>query len=560
MNLNRRHLFSAGLGAMAVASLAACQQQKPGEGGGRGSDPQGSTQTLPSTAWERADYSAVKDGGTLTLSVAQVPDNWNSDQTQGNLADLSDIREPQGYGQFSKASEAGEISFNPDYIVEATLTSTEPQVVTVKMNPKAVWEDGTPITIKDLQAYATALSGKDKAYQLVSTKGWEDIKEVKQTADEFTGEIHFANKVVDWQPLCYPSLPASISSDPEVFNNGYTAKGTPSCGPFKLKSFDKTAIILERNPNWWGQKPKLESIIFRVLTQQQQPSSFGNGEIDVVDIANGDVYNTAKKRSDVVIQKSNGVTWTHLTINTERITDLEVRKAIAYGVNREVIGAAVISPLETPVVLLNDVIYLPGQKGYIDPWNGEVKYDKAKAEEILQAAGYAKGSDGVYAKDGKPLAFSVTVPADAKSNIDRATQVQKDLNAIGFKIDLQTVPSDNYFKEYVQPHNFDLVTFSWVGTAYPHSGINLFSPKESKQNFTGWGDEKVDKLGVEAYQEFDKEKRIKVTNDFSKALLNAFPIIPFYVTPKVMGLKKGLVNFGARQFESVDWTTVGFKA
>lgn len=556
VNLNRRHLFSAGLGAMAVASLAACQQQKPGEGG---SGQQGSASPLVSTAWERAEYSAVKDGGQLTLSVVQVPDNWNSDQTQGNLADLTDIRNPQGYSQFTRANESGEISFNPDY-VEAKLASEDPQVVEIKMNPKAVWEDGSPITIKDLQAYAMALSGKNEAYELVSSKGWEDIKEVKQTADEFTGEIHFDKKVVDWQPLCYPSLPASISSDPEVFNKGYTSKATPSCGPFKLKSFDKTAIILERNPKWWGQAPKLEMIIFKVLTQQQQPSSFGNGEIDVVDIANGDVYNTAKKRSDVVIQKSNGVTWTHLTINTERISDLEVRKAIAYAVNREVIGAAVISPLETPVVLLNDVIYLPGQTGYIDAWGGEVKYDKAKAEEILTAAGYAKGSDGVYAKDGKPLAFSVTVPADAKSNIDRATQVQKDLNAVGFKIEIQTVPSDNYFKEYVRPHNFDLVTFSWVGTAYPHSGINLFSPKDSKQNYTGWGDEKVDKLGVDAYQEFDKEKRIKVTNEFSKALLGAFPIIPFYVAPKVMGLKKGLVNFGASQFESVDWTMVGFKA
>src|SRR5690625_7876685 len=74
-------------------------------------------------------------------------------------------------------TEDGEWELDSNYLVSAEVTSEDPQIVTVKYNPDAVWENGDPVTIEDLIAYAKALKGDDDAYQVASTVGWEQIKE-----------------------------------------------------------------------------------------------------------------------------------------------------------------------------------------------------------------------------------------------------------------------------------------------------------------------------------------------------------------------------------------------
>ena len=521
---------------------------------------------LPNTDWVRADYDMVKNGGTLTLSVSQIPDNWNSSQADGALNDLTKIRQPMGYEAEIRAAADGTLSFNKDYIESATVKSQNPTVISVKYNPKAVWEDGTPITINDLKAQIAAQSGTNPAYQVASTKGSEDVKEVRQTTDQFTGEVEFKGQYADWQSLVFPSLPASISNSPEAFNKGYTTKSTPSYGPYRVKSIDTNGqvITLERNPKWWGRQGKLDTIIFKVVTQAQAPQAFANGELDARELENGNEYATAKKRADGSIQKTNGLSWSHITINTTRgaLGDIKVRQAMGLAINRTLIGQAVVGPFEVPVSLVNNPVYVPGQKGYQDVYHGALdKQDPAKAEQMLKDAGYTKGSDGVYAKDGKSLSFSITVPAGTKSNIDRATQIQKDLNAIGFKIDLQTVPGDQYFKSYINVKNFDLATFTWKGTLYPlQSAANILSPIDSKQNHTGYANPKIAELNQKANSEFDPEKRIELGNQMAEAMLSDYTLIPFYATPVVFSVKKELVNYGASQFENYDWTMVGWSA
>ena len=57
----------------------------------------------------------------------------------------------------------GSTTVNTDYFTNVELTSTDPQVVTYTINPKAVWSDGTPITWEDIASQINATSGKDKA-------------------------------------------------------------------------------------------------------------------------------------------------------------------------------------------------------------------------------------------------------------------------------------------------------------------------------------------------------------------------------------------------------------
>src|SRR5699024_10622507 len=412
----------------------------------------------------------------------------------GALGDRADILEPMWPGSYT-AAEDGSVELNPDTVLSAEVTNEDPQIVTVKYNPEGVWEDGSPITIKDFISQWKACNGANEEFQLASTTGWEDIADVRETDDEYTGEIEYSSTFPDWIQYLYPSLPASITSDPNVFNEDYVTTPTPSYGPFMVDNIDQTGevVTLKRNENWWGQAPKLETIIFSVVSQAQMPSTFANGEIDALSIADGDTYSQASGRSDAVIQKTNGVTWTHVTLNVtgddNPLADAQVREALSRAINRDAVGEAVVAPLEAPVVKVDNFVFMPGQDGYEDSFEAgsgsPLEYDPDAAGALLDEAGWELNGD-VREKDGKQLTLSVTVPADTKSNSDRARQIQNDLNAVGFSVELDTVPSDAYFDEYVDPGDFDMVTFSWIGTLFPQqSSANLFYPATSGQNYTG---------------------------------------------------------------------------
>lgn len=570
LDSTRRRFLQSSAVVGGVGLLAACGQKSSDEQAKDAADKNKAAADdaakLPGTAWTRADYDKVTDGGKISYAISQLPDNWNYYQANGLLADLSTVLGPV-WGNTLNIAEDGSNEINPDYVSSAELTSEDPQIVTVKFNPKGVWEDGKPIVVDDLINQWKSSNGTNDKYEAASTTGWEQIKDIRQTDDEYTCEVEYDGKYADWITLIYPDLPSKITKDPEEFNKGYVDDPLPSKGPYKVTKIDKSGqvITLGRNDKWWGRQGKLETIVFPVVSQQQMPSAFANSELDIISIADGDTLAQAKTRSDAAIQNANGLTWTHVTINTTGgdgvLADEKVREAIARGINRDAVGQAVVGPLEAPIQLVDNVVYMPGQDGYDDSYelNGKkLEYDKDGAAKILEDAGWKLNGD-VREKDGKKLQLKITVPADTKSNSDRASQIMKDLNSIGFKVELNTVPSDAYFDEYINPKNYDLVTFSWVGTAFPVPGAtNLFYPVKSQQDYTGLDQDAELKEPVAGMLgELDAKKRIQDASEFSKIVLGGYAIVPFYATPTVFAVKKGLVNIGASQFESVDWTQVG---
>lgn len=566
-----RRLFLAGTGVVgSAAALAACggqqtaeeQQSQAAEENSQAAEEQSE---LPGTAWERMDYDEVPDGGTLKKAILTFPANWNREQVDGNNADTTEIAAPCGAGAEIIIDEAGEKTLNPDYIESAELTSEDPQVVTVKYNPNAKWDNGDPIVVADLIAAWKALNGSNEEFLVVSTVGWDQIESIEQGDDEYSATITFASPFIDWITVLHPVAPAAVYADPETFNTGYASEPTPGKGPFKVANLDTSGgvVTLERNPEWWGRAPKLESLIFQVVDQTTQPQSFANGEIDWLDVGTGDVLSQAKTRSDANIQTSGGLTWTHLTLNVKggggALEDVKVREAIARGIDRDAIGRAVVGPLEAPIVLVDNFVYMPGQDGYEDSFGG-LTFDAEAAGALLDEAGWALEGDK-RTKDGKTLDLSIVIPADTKSNSDRARQVQTNLNAIGMNVELQTVPSDGYFPDYVMPKSFDMVTFSWVGTAYPESSsVNLVYPLDSGQNFTNFADDRLGPLNEQIKAAFDVDERHKVANEISTIIAESFAIIPLYATPNIVAIKQGVVNTGASLFETTDWTQVGISA
>lgn len=550
------------LGSLAMLGAAALIVS--GCAAGNSANPSGAPSdnaALPTTAWVRADAADVQDGGTLTLAVDSLPVNYNINEVDGAEVNTTNIVGATTGGPI-KIADDGSPVVDENYASSAELVSTDPQIVEVKLNPKAVWEDGTPITIADWQAYWKAQNGSNEAYQAASNAGFKEISSIDQGSDEYDMKITYSEPYADWQAILTGGLlPKAVSESPDLYNTGFTEKPVPSAGPFRISKIDATGqvLTLERNPSWWGETPKLDTILYKAVSQAQQGSSFANSEIDAVSIgSNADLYQTAKSRSDAEIQTSGGLTWTHVTMNAKSgpLADVNVRKAVASIVNREQIASAANAPVDAPPVTQGNYIFMAGQKGYEDQ---ALPHDPSAGEKYLQDAGYTKDGN-TWMKDGQQLKLTITVPADTATNIQRSEQVQADLGDAGIPVELQTVPVAQYFKDYVTPGNFEMVSFSWQGTPFPISSTeSLFYPLDSEQNFTGTTDDKLGDLWKQANTELDPAKRIDIANQIDQTIWDYMPMFPIAPLPNVYGVKAGLVNWGAAQFETVDWTTVGWK-
>ena len=530
------------------------------------------TATLPTTAWTAADYAKVTDGGTLTLAVDQLPDNWNTLQVDGNVKAAAQILDPTTGGPVRNAAD-GSWELNKDYATDVKLTSEDPQVVEVKLNPKGVWEDGTPITYKDYDATIKANNGSNKDYQIVGDNVFKDIESVTKGDTDFDFKITFKNKNADWPSILGGStagsaqtavLPAAVASDVKAFNEGYKSKPLPSSGPFKVGNVDTTGQVVTLVPNdkWWGQKPKLEKIIMKVISRDGLAQAYANKELDAMSIGTSkDNYETAKKREDGGVQQSGGLTWNHITINGSKgpLADAKVRQAVGRAIDRDTISASRLAPIGAPVASQNSYIFMPGQKGYEDNATSVIGFDTAKSEELLKEAGYTKAADGTQEKDGAKLELSYTLDANNPVSEQIFKQIQANLKVVGITVKNDTVPADKFFSDYVLKSNFEMTGFAWSGTAFPiASSESIFYPADAGQNFSGVTDEKLGDMWAKANAELDPEKRLALANDIDKTIFAYTPVIPLTPTPNTYGVKKDLVNYGAAQFQSIDWTTVGF--
>ncbi|WP_181408913.1 ABC transporter family substrate-binding protein [Schumannella soli] len=555
--------------AIAAVALTGCTA-----GGGTSSSTSPSDDVkLPSTGWQKADYDQVKDGGTVTLPVDAIPANWqlyNLDSGTVDDALLSTVYLPG----FITIKEDGTWEVNKDYAESVELTSDSPQVVEIKINPAAKWSDGTAISADDVAANWNALKSPDSDFAPTSSNVWEDVKSVEAGSSPQDVKITFAKTNADWASVLGGIYPKWAVDTPDHFNNLWkngpvAADGTTfvSGGPFIVKSIDANAqvVTFAKNPAWWGQPAKLDSLIFKSVSRNGLAQAFANKEIDAFNLyGSADNLKTAESRSDAEIQRSLGTTFRHVTLNgtSSVFKDVKVRQAFAKSLKRDVLAQAILKPVGSPVTVLGNLVYLPGQKGYEDDASSVIGYDVDAAKKLLEGEGWKL--DGTYMKkDGKTLTVRFVIPSENQNSANIAQLVQQQAKAAGFKVNIDVVPSDDFFTKYITTdgRDFDATYFAWQGTPFPVSSVkSIYYPANAGQNFPGVTDKSLGAAFDKANSELDADKRITDAQAIDKKLVKLVTTVPLFPEPYAYGVTKGLVNYGPSQFEvqNVPWNRVGY--
>nr|WP_063055302.1 ABC transporter family substrate-binding protein [Nocardia salmonicida] len=543
---------------LVIVSLMAAGCSQGEESTGEGEAALGATSDI-----NPKDVSELRDGGNLRLAASALPQNWNNLHSDGGDAGTGSLLRPVMPRAFTTDASAN-LSVNTDYFTDIQLTSTDPQQVTYTINPKAVWSDGTPITWEDLQSQANALSGRDKAFLLSNNSGFDRVEKVERGVDDKQAILTFSKHYADWRGQFAGNsflYPKTATATPEAFNKSQVDALGLSAGPFIVQSVDRAQgrVVLGRNPKWWGATPKLDTITFSVLDNAAMLPALQNNEIDAIGLANRDELKTASSTPGIAIRRAPGNQWSHFTFNGAPgsiVAEPGVRVAISKAIDRQGIANAIQNGMVADPKPLNNHVYLAGQKGYQD---NSLGFDPAAAAQELDALGWKLNGD-VREKDGRKLEIR-----DVMYNQDVWVQIaqiiQQNLAQIGVELTIETKAGQGFFTDNIQPGNFDVGQWSWVGDPFPLSSLNQiygYNPDDIQGNYGRIGSPELNALIEQTVSELDPAKAVELANQVDRKVFEEGHSLPLLQSPGNLAARDTLANFGAPGLASYDYTKIGF--
>ena len=513
--------------------------------------------------------------GEFVGSISYPIATWNQFNVTGNDAELKTLQAPIRPTYYDYKGD-GEPVLNPDYLESATTTTSPNLVVTLKLNPKAVWNDGEVIGADDWIATWKAQNGTNKKFAAASTDGWNLVTSVEAGATQQDVIITFKSTYPDWTAIVADGpLRAEGVATPELFNDGWGKYVDEYfTGPFKVTSWDKTSgtVVMEPNDKWWGAKPLLTKVTWKQIKSDALAAAFANRETDYYDIgADPDGFQQATNAQDSEVRVAAGPNFRHFTLNSKapNLSDVKVRQAIIMGIDRTIIAKSDLAGLPGDQVPLNNNLYVSNQLGYVDQAKATgIDYNVEGAKAKLDEAGWKLNeSTGFREKDGKQLDVGFSVLGGVSASENEGLQAQKMLKEIGVNLKLITVDVSKDWPGVLVEAKFDIVAFSWIGTPYPLRNIGqiyggsteggTFAPAES--NFAQLEIPALLQLIPQIDTEMDAAKRTELGNQAAQAIWESGHTLPLYQRPMLIGVREKLANIGALGMARVPkWENIGY--
>lgn len=503
---------------------------------------------------------AVKSGGSLTYALDEDVAGFNSLQVNDNEFVLAEIMD-QVWPEVFVIQPNLTLKLNTALVTSATETSTSPQTIVYKINPKATWSDGTPISAADFiynwQAQSGSPKYKDvggKAFLPVSTNGYAQIKSITSSDNGKTATMVMSTPYADWQSLfgtAYGMVPAHIA-EKVGFNNGFQTFSPAtmiSAGPYEIQSYTKGEDLVEvRNPHYWGTPGKLSKIVFRfILDDTQDQAAIQNGEANMVfpALASTAYYDGVKGISNFTVAVKPGLEFQHLDFNESNpyLAKVGIRQAIAYGTNRAQMIQRIVTPLGITEQPLGNRVWLSVQPQYQDESNGLGAFDPAKAKTLLQQAGMTMGSDGYFQPNsgpekGKDLSFSISTTSGVPVRAQLEELFQADMKSIGIKINIQNYDAATLFGTTLPKGEFDIAEFAWVQSPFASGSQSIYCSYTSAscgQNWDHYANPQVDSLFNQAVSNTNATQAASLYNQIDALLWKDMVTLPLFEQPQLTG-------------------------
>lgn len=496
-------------------------------------------------------------GGLVTVGLVGEPTTLNPFEPDGGLPSLRAI---------GRAVWVGAVSLDPQTLEPAPQVANEipseanggivrnedgSMTVRYRINPQAVWSDGTPITGADfLRTYEVATQAAGIADEV--RQDYARIRRGSVLVDEATVEFTLDEASTALSSLFSILVPAhevSVSGFSSAWDEQMWAAG----GAFRFLAWDQgTQVRLVANPQAWlfdletgDELPYLDGVRFAFYpTMEQLAEALRAGDVEVgspdVDPV---VLNELDGRSSLTVDMRYGPEWEHIAFqfgqgrldvnDTSRTDRVALRRAIAHLLDRQALAEDVLGPYGRA---LDSIIGLGWPSAATPGWS-IYPHDPDAAVPLLADVAATLGEDEVLS-----VAFATTANDPDREVIAR--HLVDALEGAGVAVDVALTELGSYFRDQVIPGNFEVAEWAWRAEPGPAGTLSDLRdhhvvPWPDGLDFYEWGQagsESLEIPGVAALQaELDAvvgELNIDVLQDAARAaesiLADRVVLIPLY--------------------------------
>lgn len=534
-------------------------------------------------------------GGTLNVAlVTGTPFSGIFNTFLYSNASDRQIMEPM-IGSFMKSGKNHEIADGGYCDVKF---DKEAKKATYKINKDLTWSDGVPVTSDDLIFVYESVANKDYAglrfdSDYRNVVGIEEYN--KGTAETISGLNKIDDKTLEvsfkkYFPGILWGAGLTFNAEPKHYLGDIPIKDMEghdkvrvkplSCGPFVVSNIvPGESVEYIPNPHWFGEKPKVDKIVYKRTSPDTIVEALKSGTFDVVDGITVDSYKEYKDLSNIELLSSVQRAYGYIGFKlgkldteakevkmdpTKKMSDVKLRQAMAYGMDNKEVGEVFYNGLR------------PAANAVIDPahdtfWNSKLpgyNHDPEKAKKILDDAGYKDVDNDGMREDPKGNKLKINFLSMSGGEVAEPLaqfyiQGWKD---IGLDVNLQNgrLVDMNAFYDMVEKDNeeIDIYMGGWnTGSNPDPSGLY---GRQSEMNYTRFATEENDKLldAIASEDAFSKdginqEYLVKAYYDWQQYMHDQVTVAPTNFRYKITAKNKRVNNWDLRTVSDWGWEKIG---
>ena len=489
--------------------------------------------------WAIDDIITLDPGEAFEISTAEVTANTYSKLVNLDLNDTSKV--------------VGELA-------DSWTISDDGLTYTFKLKPGVKFASGNPVTADDVAFSFERAVKLDKSPAFLLTQfglTGDNVTEKAKAADETTfvltvdkayapsfvlnvltstvASVVDKKVVMEHAKAMTPTDEYKYDTD---FGNEFLKTGYAGSGPFKVREWRANeVVVMERNDNYFGEKPPLARVIYRHMKESAgQRLALENGDIDIArNLEPGDFEAVSKKEGIATTSAPKGTLY-YFSLNqkNETLAKPEVIEAFKYLVDYDAIGETFIKGIGQ----IHQTFLPAGQLGALD--DKPYTLDVAKAKELL-------------AKAGVPDGFTVTMDVRNTQPVTGiAENVQQTLAQAGIKLEIIPGDGKQTLTKY-RARQHDIYIGQW--------GSDYFDPNSNAETFTynpdnsdegknktlawrnAWDPKDLSEKTQAALLEKDSAKRAAVYEELQKEVLARGPFVMLFQQIEVAGYSDKLKGF-----------------
>ncbi len=410
-------------------------------------------------------------------------------------------------------------------------------VYTFHLKEDVKWHDGKAFTAEDVRFTLETITDPVNDSPLASR--FEDVDGVDVVDDHTVRIAVAAPNAAFLNDLTVGMLPEHSLRGKDLTSSEFNWDPVGT-GPFQIEDWrDGESITLVRNDRYYGKEPKLERMIFQMTDDSRSKlERLKSGELSVTQITPSEAMELGEMDGYTVTAMK---TADYRSVLYQLGSDLflqnpELPAALSYAVDRQAMVNDVLLGYGTPA-------YSPLQMSdYNNPRMERYEYDPAKARQLLETAGWEEGADGIYEKDGTPLAFTLYCLKADPVSCALAERYAEQMAAIGVRVSVEPVA----YLDWASQDAYACLTAGGDPFDPDNASYQVFGTNKSG-NRGNYSNDRVDALLSEAKELESPDQRRPLYQEFQDVLAENPPLTFLVYVDALYVVKDGVSGLDPQQ-------------